>query len=284
MNKELVVSDKLFVSGAFSVASVSVIIPCFRCAATIVRAVESVACQSLLPLEIILVDDCSEDGTLDVLFKLQARFGTEWVKVCELSENAGPGTARNTGWALARGRYVAFLDSDDRWHPQKIELQYRWMEHHPNVVLVGHLMAIDDGSDDPVFDGYMILPVQVSCRKLLASNRFSTPTVMLRRDIAQRFADGERYAEDYRLWLHICFFSGECYLFERVLAYMYKSPYGAAGLSERLWDMEKGELSSYWGLHRAGGISTLSFGLWSCLSFVKFLRRIFLVRFLGRAQ
>ncbi|MBZ9664912.1 glycosyltransferase [Pseudomonas sp. LMG 31766] len=267
-----------------SMASVSVIIPCFRCATTISRAVNSVVCQSLLPLEIILVDDYSQDDTLKVLYSLQARLGADWIKVCALPENAGPGTARNEGWKLAQGRYVAFLDSDDRWHPQKIELQYNWMEHHPNVALIGHLMAVDDGGDDPLLENSTVLPVQISCRKLLASNRFSTPTVMLRSDIAQRFAYGERYCEDYRLWLHVCFFSGECYLFERVLAYMYKAPYGAAGLSGRLWEMEKGEVASYWSIYRGGGINILSMGFWVGLSIVKFIRRVFLVRFRRRAQ
>jgi glycosyltransferase involved in cell wall biosynthesis len=267
-----------------SIVSVSVIIPCFRCATTIARAVDSVVCQSFLPLEIILVDDCSQDDTLTVLYSLQARLGVDWIKVCTLPENAGPGTARNEGWKLAQGRYVAFLDSDDRWHPQKLELQYNWMEHHPSVVLVGHLMAVDDGGDDPVLENNTVSPVQISCRKLLASNRFSTPTVMLRRDIAPRFAYGERYCEDYRLWLHICFFSGECYLFERVLAYMYKAPYGAAGLSGRLWDMEKGEIASYWSIYRAKGVTFLSLGFWVTLSIAKFIRRVLLVRFRGGAQ
>lgn len=284
MNKELVAPDVSSVDSMSSVASVSVIIPCFRCATTIVRAVESVADQSLLPLEVILVDDCSRDGTLEALFQLQARFGADWVKVCELPENAGPGTARNAGWALAKGRYVAFLDSDDRWHPKKIELQYSWMEDHPSAVLVGHLMAIDGKGDNLGSENDAVLPIQISRRKLLASNRFSTPTVMLRRDIAQRFADGERYCEDYRLWLHVCFFAGECYRFERVLAYMYKAPYGAAGLSGRLWDMEKGEVASYWSIYRAGGLNILSLGLWVGLSAAKYIRRILLVRFRTQTQ
>lgn len=284
MNEELAVSSVPSVTAIPSVASVSVVVPCFRCATTIERAVESVACQSLLPLEIILVDDCSQDGTLDVLFELQARFGAEWIKVYGLPENVGPGTARNAGWELARGRYVAFLDSDDSWHSCKIELQYGWLEQHPKAVLVGHLMEVNDMSQDHVIGCSSSQPVRVSERQLLISNRFSTPTVMLRRDIAQRFADGERYCEDYRLWLHICFFAGECYRFEQVLAYMYKAPYGESGLSGRLWEMEKGELASYWSLYRAGGISFWGVTLWSSLSFVKFMRRVLLVHFFARAQ
>jgi len=264
-------------------ACVSVIIPCYRCMTTVVRAVESVRAQTLLPLEIILVDDCSRDGTLDVLFELQARYGADWIKVCELPQNVGPGTARNAGWAMAQGRYIAFLDSDDSWHPRKLELQYKWMEQNPRAVLIGHLMAMYDEGMDHAVNHDPAPPIRISARQLLISNRFSTPTVMLRRDIAQRFAHGERYCEDYRLWLHVCFFSGECYRFEQALAYMYKAPYGVAGLSGRLWDMEKGEVASYLSLYRAGAISILESGFWVCVSFVKFIRRLFLARLWRRS-
>jgi len=259
-----------------SPASVSVIIPCYRCTSSIAQAVESIASQTLLPLEVILVDDCSQDGTLSLLFTLQARYGKNWLRVCELSNNSGPGSARNAGWEIARGEYVAFLDSDDSWHPQKIELQYSWMKLNPNVVLTGHFVIMgDERRKKHRFDS--VSPTRVSKRQLLMSNRFPTSTVMVRCDIKKRFADGQRYCEDYRLWLHILFFVGECYRFKLALTFNYKAMYGASGLSSRLWDMEKGELAGYSGLYRAGGINLLSLCFWTCLSLVKFLRRIFLV-------
>lgn len=264
-------------------ASVSVVIPCFRCSASIVRAVESIASQTLLPLEVILVDDCSRDGTVNVLFELQARYGASWLKVCELSDNGGPGTARNAGWKLAQGKYVAFLDSDDTWHPQKIEMQYTWMTQHPDAILASHFVTMSDGREKKRV-GDIAPPFRVSRRQLLISNRFPTSTVMVQRNIEQRFADGQRYCEDYRLWLHVCFFAGECYRFDQALAYNYKAVYGATGLSGRLWEMEKGELASYWSLYRAGGISFLGVTLCSSLSFVKFMRRVLLVHFFARAQ
>lgn len=284
MNDKLTAVDVLSNGRSCFGASVSVVIPCFRCSSSIVRAVESVACQSLLPQEIILVDDCSGDGTLDTLLQLQARFGEEWVKVCEMPENSGPGTARNAGWELAQGRYIAFLDSDDSWHPRKIELQYGWMEQHSGAVLTSHVVAMNDGYDRDVIDEGLDSPLQVSKRRLLISNKFPTSTVMLRRDISKRFAHGKRYCEDFELWLHICFFVGECYRFNQVLAYNYKASYGAAGLSGRLWDMEKGEIASYWSIYRAGGINILSLGLWVGLSVVKYIRRTLLVRFRTQTQ
>jgi glycosyltransferase involved in cell wall biosynthesis len=102
-------------------ASVSVIIPCYNCAGTIHRALASVASQSLRPAEVILVDDHSTDDTLQSLYRLQDRYGREWIRIIEQPVNGGPGTARNMGWNAATQTYIAFLDSDDTWHPKKIE-------------------------------------------------------------------------------------------------------------------------------------------------------------------
>ena len=119
-------------------AKVSVVIPCYRCADTIARAVTSIAEQTSRPAEVILVDDCSGDDTLATLYELQAEYPQGWVKVIESPKNAGPGTARNLGWEAATQAYIAFLDADDSWHPQKIEMQYGWMSKNPEVALTGH--------------------------------------------------------------------------------------------------------------------------------------------------
>ncbi|QTN30415.1 glycosyltransferase family 2 protein [Rhodoferax sp. AJA081-3] len=119
-------------------APVSVVVPCYRCAATIARAVSSVAAQTLRPAEMILVDDASGDATLQQLHTLQAQHGP-LIRVVALAANAGAASARNAGWNLATQPYIAFLDADDTWHPQKLEIQYRYMQQHPEVALSGHL-------------------------------------------------------------------------------------------------------------------------------------------------
>ncbi len=106
-------------------APVSVVVPCFRCAPTVGRAVESVMRQTEPVQEIILVDDCSDDGTGAMLHDIAQRAGDGRVRVLALARNSGPATARNAGWNAAVGDYVAFLDADDAWHPRKIEFQYR---------------------------------------------------------------------------------------------------------------------------------------------------------------
>ena len=97
--------------------TVSVIIPCYDSAEYLREAIESARDQTHRPLEIIVVDDGSTDGSLDI-----AREYAEPVRVLTQA-NAGVSAARNTGIEVARGEWIAFLDADDVWAPAKLELQ-----------------------------------------------------------------------------------------------------------------------------------------------------------------
>ncbi|HEY1663736.1 MAG TPA: glycosyltransferase [Verrucomicrobiae bacterium] len=103
---------------------VSVVIPTFNRAHCVGNAIDSVLAQTFKDLEIIVVDDGSTDGTMEVLEK----FGD---KICVLrQENRGVAAARNTGVRAAHGKWIAFLDSDDRWHPGKLEWQLVMLEKY----------------------------------------------------------------------------------------------------------------------------------------------------------
>nr|WP_175801934.1 glycosyltransferase [Burkholderia anthina] len=109
------------------VAPVSVIVPCYRSVSTLERAVASVYAQTWRPAELILVDDASPDDTLACIERLRSRYGDDWIRVIALPRNGGPGVARNVGWRCATQRFIAFLDADDTWHPDKIARQCGWM-------------------------------------------------------------------------------------------------------------------------------------------------------------
>lgn len=109
---------------------VSVVIPTHNCAAYIVHAIESVLAQTVQDLEIIVVDDGSTDTTAARL----KRFGKAIDYLAQ--DRRGAAVARNAGIAQARGRYVAFLDADDLWEPDKLALQVSLAEAHPGVGLV----------------------------------------------------------------------------------------------------------------------------------------------------
>lgn len=257
---------------------VSVVVPCFRCAHTIGRALTSVLKQTALPIEVILVDDASGDGTREALNTWQQRYPT-LIRVTSLESNGGAGTARNVGWAMASQPYVAFLDADDTWHPEKLTRQYAYMALHPDISLSGHLCQSQLEDEPAQVTG---LEKWASTRTIptfqwLFKNAFSTPTVMVRREIPHRFTDGRRYAEDFLLWQQIAFSGQEVVRLEAPLAQVHKPFYGAAGLSSNLWKMEQGELANFAILHRGGSISFPMY-LFACtFSLLKFVRRWALV-------
>jgi glycosyltransferase involved in cell wall biosynthesis len=233
-------------------AQVSAVIPCFRCGGSIRRAVTSVARQSLLPAELILVEDASGDGTLAILKDLQREFGEHWVKVIALDSNSGPSGARNAGWDAASNRYIAFLDADDAWHPRKMEVQHAFMESHPEVTLCGHRhLRLNDGdslSTPLLRPGFR----SISLGALLLSNRFTPSAAMVRREVPLRFRPDKRRMEDHLLWMEIASEGRPVARLNELLAFQFKAPVGASGLSAQTWEMRKAELANYWTLRDAG--------------------------------
>ena len=181
--------------------SVSVIIPAYNSANTIIRALQSVVAQTRAPLEIIVVDDASTDNTREVAANFASTSSIP-LRVITQSSNGGPSAARNTGWDAASGDYIAFLDADDQWHPRKIELQYPVMQSQPGVTMSchgHHFSSSTIWADIPANSK----ATPISFRKFLIRNRCATPTVMLKRAIPERFDARKRFAEDYLLWMQI---------------------------------------------------------------------------------
>ena len=199
-----------------NVAPVSVIIPCWRCADTIEQAVASVAAQTLRPRELILVDDASGDETYSVLCDLADEYEPHWIKVLTLEKGGGPGWARNTAWELAAEPYLAFLDVDDAWLPDKLERQMAWMYAHPQVLMTGHLMGQPHLTAE-------ITAKPVSLLSMLIANRFATSSVILRKDIPFRFATG-KYAVDHQLWFDLLAAGADCRLLNAVMGRHFARP------------------------------------------------------------
>lgn len=265
------------------IASVSVVIPCYRCARTIERALTSVAVQTVRPAEVILVDDASGDDTWSVLTEL-AKAYPGWIKLLRFEENQGAASARNAGWAAATQAYVAFLDADDSWNTEKLHVQYAYMRNNPEVSLCGHRCVwLQDGEVLPVLQKEFH-STKISATSLLFKNAFFTPSVMLKRDIRHRFQKGKRFAEDFLLWQQIAFSGLNVVRIESPLAYIHKSPYGAGGLSAQLWRMESGELSNFVTLYRAGSINAPLHVAAILFSVLKFIRRLLLAQLSGLSK
>lgn len=255
-------------------APVSVVIPCFRCASTIKRAIASIIAQTQKPAEVILVEDNSGDDTLAVLQALAERY-RDWIKIITLPVNQGAANARNIGWAAATQPYIAFLDADDAWHAQKIEMQTAYMNTHFDVVLCGHGHRITDYSTAlPDWQVAAWAEQRIPEWSWLLSNKFVTPSVMVRREVEHRFVPNRRYMEDHILWLE-CVCSGQQVTkLSAELVAIYKKSFGIGGLSANLWAMEQGELSNYRRLYEKNYINLAQYFALSGYSLLKFVRRL----------
>ena len=254
---------------------VSVIIPCYRCADTIKRALDSVIAQTLPPEEIILIDDFSNDDgvTLAALDQLGQGHQKTSIKIVRLDKNSGPGSARNAGWKEASQPYLAFLDADDSWHLQKLEIQYQWMAAHSDIVLSGHQsIKISENVALPELPESLVAR-RVNKYSLLFSNRFPTRSVMVKREVSYRFLPEKRYAEDYLLWLTIVFNGQPACFLNSPMAYSFKEDFGDEGLTGNLWETQLGVLDTYHRVFSAGFISIFMLTLVSGFSFLKYLRR-----------
>lgn len=243
----------------------------FNSAATIERALQSVASQIQLPQEVIVVDDASNDMS-SIIVERWSKSNIP-VKLIKHPENLGPSASRNTGWDFATAKFLAFLDSDDAWHPEKLRFQTQLMQGDPTIALIGHKYDI---ANDMRWTELSISDITLSTfsfRDFLIKNRLSTPTVMLRRDLPSRFATDQRFAEDYRLWMEIVSEFGAARFINLPLTRLFKSPYGQSGLSSNLRSMYFGELHTYFSLRKKRMIKGPSMILCMMWSTIKFCRR-----------
>jgi len=253
---------------------VSVVMPCYCAAATVGETIDSVLAQTARPLELIAVDDASTDGTAQVLEGKQRACGADWLRIVRLPLNRGVASARNAGWAAARGEFVAFVDSDETWHPRKVEIQHAFMRGHPEIAISAHRSARSARGAEPAQ-----VPDNPTVRyppawSLLLWNPFGVRSVMLRRDLPYRFLEGRRHMEDHLLWMTMALRGERIAFLDAPLARIHKAPYGASGLSADLWLMEKGDLDNYRLLHRDGLISLPAMAGLQALSLAKFAKRL----------
>lgn len=259
-------------------STVTCVIPCYNNEDTIVRAVQSVLGQSVPVDEIILVDDASSDDSAGLLVHLETEIAK--VRVVTLAQNSGPSRARNVGWGQSSGDWVAFLDADDAWHPRKIEIQLQAISANPGLAIIGHGCEVSsdgqDWADLSYLDGSRLAEKVKSIGKwqLMASNPWPTPSVMIRRDIVERFDEDMRRAEDYLLWARIVMRGGAGARINLDLARLYKPKFGAAGLSADLQASEVAELEAIGRLRREKLVwFPVALG-WSAFSLAKYLRRL----------
>lgn len=187
---------------------VSVIIPCFNAASYVGSAIRSVLAQTCPPVEVIVVDDCSTDNTCAVVAEVAARAPS--VRLIELAENSGtPARPRNIGVQQARGEWIAFLDADDLWHPQKLELQMALLGELGLAMCSTAMLDFADESkvEFPPVPPSTLLTTKIYFKSQLVKYMTPTSSIVLRRDVALRhpFPEERKYRgrEDFYCMLSV---------------------------------------------------------------------------------
>lgn len=180
---------------------VSVVVPTYKRPLHVKEAVDSVLSQTSTDFEVIVVDDGSGEETVS-----QYSF-PEQVKLTCLERNVGDATARNIGVSQARGRYLAFLDSDDIWLPSKLERQVRLLEDNPaaGMVYCHHVLVDESLSALPEQTPYW-QPHGDPLREMLRGNFIRTPSaVLMRREVMDECGPFNKdvCACDWDLWLRV---------------------------------------------------------------------------------
>lgn len=182
----------------FSDVLVSVIIPAYNCASSIAQSIDSALAQKV-PMEIIVINDCSTDSTEEEILKYASNPMVRYIKN---EKNLGASGSRNLGVQMAQGKYIAFLDADDWWEPEKLKKQLRLMKETKSVLCsTARLLVNPDGTS---MDKIIPVPEEITYHTLLKHNCINCSSVLLFRKVALEFPmEHEDSHEDYIMWLRI---------------------------------------------------------------------------------
>lgn len=178
---------------------VSVIIPVYNAQAFIKETINSVLLQSYNNIEIVLVDDCSTDQSPEIIKDLCKEYQN--IIYFKQPQNLGAGAARNKALDLAKGQYVAFLDSDDLWEKEKIFKQIRLMKENPSCgfTYTGAIVVDENGTS---LNKKRKVKEKFTYKKLLRNTMIITSSVVIDRKKHGDFKMSEiRSGQDYATWL-----------------------------------------------------------------------------------
>jgi len=178
------------------VPKISVILPVYNGSAYICESIDSILKQHFADFELIIVNDASSDNCKELI----NQYTDSRINYIEHAKNEGLVAALNTGILLARGKYIARMDQDDISMPNRLQLQFDFMEKNENCVLLGTQIQILDGiKSSKMFCGSEDLK-----SSLLFGTSFAHPSVMMRASVLRRselfYEERFKHAEDYGLW------------------------------------------------------------------------------------
>jgi teichuronic acid biosynthesis glycosyltransferase TuaG len=248
--------------------NISVIIPCHNSGETILRALSSVCRQTIKPKELIIVDDSSSDNTSGLLKDFSNQEHDFPVILINNDLNLGAGLSRNKGWDIASGDWVSFLDSDDAWLENKLEMQIDFVRNIPEVDVISFKSGLFSKNNKfgKTSSGDFH---KLKFHRMLFRNQVVTRTVAVRSSISNRFPIG--LSEDYGLWLELLAEGFNIFKVENVVALTFRPEFSKGGVSSQLVKHEFFEIKRLFA-HITKSPFFVSLAI--PFSVVKFMRRI----------
>jgi glycosyltransferase involved in cell wall biosynthesis len=223
-------------------SDISVIIPFYNRETYIDDAIQSVLAQTLKPLEIIIVNDCSREASRRFLDRY-----AETCRIVDLTKNVGLAGARNAGIEAARGQFVALLDDDDTWMPEKLELQRKYMEENPECTVVhSSVCAFYSNHKDHVFGNFDSGPMPLL--QALRDEYWAVPSTLMFRTSPIRAIGGfdvnYRECEDRDFLIRCCAAGYRVEGIRTPLIRLRRTVHDS--LSERKWTMFRAHVRIVW--------------------------------------
>lgn len=265
---------------------ISVIIPTYNDEDVVAHAISSVLRQTGLHhiKEIIVVDDGSVDGTVDCVKDIIKGHTTKPTIKLLQQPNGGPSRARNTGVKETKSDWIALLDSDDTWKPQKIKLQVETLKRYPEIVFLGTSTDRTHVSHGKKIGERLY---RLDIVQFLYKSRIATSTVLMRKDILLEcggFDETMRYAEDQNLFMKIAAKAGLHSLSIDLATPASKPIFGGqSGLAANLAAMHQGCRKNLRLAFRNGYIRLGEYILLVAWEQIKYLRRQ-VIRLANRAK
>ncbi len=258
---------------------ISVIIPSYNSASTIKKAIESIEKQTKYEniLEIIIVDDGSTDETKEIIKKISCQ--NKKIKYF-YQNNSGVSKARNTALSKCTGNYVAFLDSDDYWYPEKIEKQIKVILNNPNIRFLGtdystyknnHVSFLPFKKYKNIFN--------LSLFELCLKNYPVTPSIIIERKLLNEvgfFNEQMKYGEDMNYFQKFCSIYKNYYILPEPLVFIgIQKKEENKGLSSNYIEMQKSNYKNILDLYNYKQISIFEYVFfWVFYKFKYIIRQI----------
>lgn len=221
----------------------TVVIPVYNGEQFIARAIQSCLQQTVSPVEIIVIDDASTDRT-DAIIET---FDSAIIKYIRNDENKGPSFSRNRGMQLAVASWILFLDADDVFHPEKIEIVGRCIAQNKNIRAIGHSFDIAGKTLPGATDQWKASSWKLkmfTADDVLLKNPIVTPALGVSSHNGILFNEKMVFAEDHDFILRTAETFGVWFL-NIPLCSLYRKPLTTGGISDNRWMMRKGEMNMY---------------------------------------